>query len=36
MYEKLMSDKKPSFPISKNLDSYETFYNRKLTFSNFL
>ena len=30
MYEKLMSDKKPSFPISKNLDSYLSFYNRKL------
>ena len=25
-----MSDKKPSFPISKNLDSYLSFYNRKL------
>ena len=30
MYEKLMTDKKPSFPISKNLDSYLSFYNRKL------
>ena len=30
MYEKLMSDKKPSYPISKNLDSYLSFYNRKL------
>ena len=25
-----MSDKKPSFPITKNLDSYLSFYNRKL------
>ena len=25
-----MSDKKPSFPISKNLDYYLSFYNRKL------
>ena len=25
-----MTDKKPSFPISKNLDSYLSFYNRKL------
>ncbi|MGY8945660.1 MAG: hypothetical protein ACKVJS_01240 [Flavobacteriales bacterium] len=30
MYEKLMSDKKPSFPISKGLNIYLSFYNRKL------
>ena len=30
MTEKLMSKKKPSFPISKDLDKYLGLYNRKI------